>query len=226
TVNLTLSNPTGGATLGTPTSAVLTILDDDAAPKVSIDDVSLAEGNSSTTNLTFTVSLSTASGQTVSVNYTTADNTAQAGSDYQAANGVVTFAAGETSKQITVLVNGDTEVEPNETLVVNLYNLNNAGVGKATGTGTIVNDDSNASPSTVQLSQASYSVQEDLGVMTVTVTRTGDTSATASVDYTTVDGSAKQKADFEYVAGTLSFGPGETSKTFQILLNEDIYVEG
>jgi hypothetical protein len=78
--------------------------------------VSLAEGNSSTTNLTFTVSLSTASGQTVSVNYTTADNTAQAGSDYQAANGVVTFAAGETSKQITVLVNGDTEVEPNETL--------------------------------------------------------------------------------------------------------------
>jgi hypothetical protein len=45
--------------------------------------------------------------------------------------------------------------------------LNNAGVGKATGTGTIVNDDSNASTSTVQLSQASYSVQEDLGVMTV-----------------------------------------------------------
>ena len=81
-------------------------MDDDPAPKVSIDDISSAEGNTGTKNFTFTVSLSTASGQTVSVNYTTADNTAQQGSDYQAANDVVSFAPGETSKQITVFVIG------------------------------------------------------------------------------------------------------------------------
>jgi len=70
-------------------------VDDDPAPKVSIDDVSSAEGNTGTKNFTFTVSLSTA-----------ADNTAQQGSDYQAANDVVSFAPGETSKQITVFVIG------------------------------------------------------------------------------------------------------------------------
>ncbi len=225
TINLTLTNPTGGAALGSQASASLTIVDDDPAPKVSIDDVSNAEGNNGTTNFIFTVSLDAASGQQVSVNYTTADNTAQSGTDYQAANDIVTFAPGETSKQITVLVNGDTQVESNETFVVNLYNLNNASVGKFTGIGSIVNDDSNSPAPAIQFSQTSYAVQEDLGAITVTVTRSGDTAAAASVDYTTGDGSAAQKTDFEYAAGTLTFAPGETSKTFIVLVNEDAYVE-
>jgi hypothetical protein len=226
TVLLGLGNPGGGATLGSPASAVLTIVDDDLPPKVSINDVSIAEGNSGTTDFTFTVSLAAASGQTVSVNYTTADNTAQAGSDYQAANAMLTFVPGETSKQITVAVNGDTQVESNETFVVNLYNLINCSVGKVTGVGTIVNDDSNSSSATIQFSQGNYSVQEDLGAFTITVTRSGDTSGTSSVDYQTGDGTATQKADFEYAAGTLTFAPGESSKTVQLLLNEDMYVEG
>jgi parallel beta-helix repeat protein len=226
TVNLSLSNPTGGATLGNPSSAVLTILDDDPPPKVSIDDFSVAEGNSGIADFTFTVSLAAASGQTVSVNYTTTDVTAQAGSDYQAANAMVTFGPGETSKKIIISVNGDTQAEPNETFAVNLYNLINASVGKVTGIGTIMDDDSNSSAPTIQFDQSSYSVQEDLGAFTITVTRTGDTSAPASVDYKTVDGSASQKADFEYAAGTLTFAANESSKTIQLLLNEDMYVEG
>jgi len=226
TVSLVLSNPAGGASLGSPNSAVLTIVDNDAEPKISIDDVTAAEGNSGTTGFTFTVSLSAASGQTVSVNYTTADNTAQAGSDYQAVNGVVTFAPGEISKQFTVLVNGDTQVEPNENFLVNLYNPVNLSAGKFTGVGTIVNDDSNSPTTTVQFSPVSYSVPEDLGALTVTVTRTGDTSAATSVDYMTTDGSAAQKADFEFAAGTLTFAPGETSKTITVLINEDMFSEG
>src|SRR5215831_9450829 len=224
TVLLTLSNPGGGATLGNP-SAVLTIVDDDLPPKVSINDVSISEGDSGTTDFTFTVTLAAASAQTVSVNYTTADNTAQAGSDYQSANAMLTFVPGETSKQLTVVVNGDTQVEANETFVVNLYNLINCSVGKVTGIGTILNDDSNSS-STIQFAQGNYSVQEDLGAFTITVSRSGDTSGTSSVDYQTVDGTATQKGDFEYTAGTLTFAPGETSKTVQILLNEDMFVEG
>jgi Calx-beta domain-containing protein/uncharacterized protein DUF4214 len=200
----------------TPTPAAL----------VSISDVDQVEGNSGTTSFTFTVSLSATSSQTVSVTYTTADAMAQAGSDFQAANGVLTFAPGETSKQITVLVNGDNQVEPNETFLVNLYNLINAGAGKVTGTGTILNDDAISPTTALQFAQPSYSVQEDLGVLTVTVIRTGDTSVATTVDYRTVDGSAIQKADFEYSAGTLIFAPGETGKTLQILLNEDMYLEG
>jgi hypothetical protein len=226
TISLTLSNPGGGATLGGTSNATVTISDDDPAPKVSIDDVSIAEGNSGTTSFVFTISLDAASGQTVSVNYTTADNTAVEASDYQAANGMVTFAPGETSKQITVLVNGDTQVESNETFAVNLYNLGNASVGKVSGLGSIVNDDSTSSTPTIQFSQAAYSVAEELGPLTITIIRSGDTSGAAAVDYTTADGSATQKADFEYAAGTLNFAAGETSKTLTLLVNEDMISEG
>src|SRR5207253_2176325 len=124
---------------------------------------------SGTTSFNFTVTLYAASSQNVSINYTTLDGSAQAGSDYQAANGVVTFAPGETSKPVSVIVTGDTQVEPNETFVVNLYNLINASVGKVTGVGTILNDDS-ATP-TLQFSASNYNVQENLTALTVTVTR-------------------------------------------------------
>ena len=70
----------------------------------------LHEGNSGTTPAVFTVSLSSASAQTITVNYATADGSAQAGRDYQAATGSLTFNPGETTKTVTVLVNGDTDL--------------------------------------------------------------------------------------------------------------------
>jgi CSLREA domain-containing protein len=225
TVSITLSNATGGATIGNPASAVLTITDNDPAPSLSINDVSQAEGNSGTTNFNFTVTLSAASGQTVSVNYATANGTAQAGSDYLSVNGLLTFTPGQTSKPVTVQVNGDTQFEPNETFFVNLSNATNATIGKSQGTGTIVNDDA-VPPPTVQFSQASTTVQEDLTAITVTVTRSGDTSGASSVEYQSVDGTATQKGDFEYAAGTLNFAAGDTSKSFQVLINEDMFAEG
>ena len=88
----------------------------------------------------------------------------------------------------------------------------------------IINDDASGGP-TVQFSQANYSVQEDLGALTITVTRS-DASGSASVDYATADGTATQKSDYEIATGTLSFVPGEASKTFQVLINEDMYIEG
>ncbi|MGQ5341320.1 putative Ig domain-containing protein [Xanthomonas arboricola] len=118
-----------------------TIVNDDALPALSIDDVSVNEGNSGTTTATFTVSLSAASGQTVSVNYTTADGTATAGSDYVARSGTLTFAPGVTAQGVAITVNGDTAVEPSETFSVGLSGASNASIARATGTGTIVNDD-------------------------------------------------------------------------------------
>ena len=118
-----------------------TIVNDDALPALSIDDVSVNEGNSGTTTATFTVSLSAASGQTVSVNYITADGTATAGSDYAARSGTLTFAPGVTTQGVAITVNGDTAVEPNETFSVGLSGASNASIARATGTGTIVNDD-------------------------------------------------------------------------------------
>ena len=82
--------------------------------------MTVTEGNTGTVNATFTLTLSPAYGQPMTVHYATANGTATAGSDYTAASGDVTFAAGQTSKTITVAVLGDRLAEPNETFVVNL----------------------------------------------------------------------------------------------------------
>ena len=100
------------------------------------------EGNSGTTAFVFTVSLSNASAQPITVNFATADGSATlADSDYQSASGTVTFAPGQTSQTVTVLVNGDTKFEADETFSVNLSGATNATIADATGLGTIRNDD-------------------------------------------------------------------------------------
>ncbi|WP_425520158.1 putative Ig domain-containing protein [Xanthomonas cannabis] len=134
-----VSNVTGAAVADAQGQG--TIVNDDAQPALSIDDVSVIEGNSGTTTATFTVSLSAASGQTVTVNYATADGTANAGSDYAPRSGTLTFAPGVTAQGVAVTVNGDTAVEPNETFSVALSGASNATIARATGTATITNDD-------------------------------------------------------------------------------------
>jgi hypothetical protein len=79
---------------------------------------------------------------------------------------------------------------------------------------------------TLQFSAGNYMAQEELTALAITVTRSGDSSGFATVDYWTNDTAANQKSDYEYAAGHLKFAPGETSKTFLLLLNEDMYVEG
>ena len=118
-----------------------------ALPTLSINSVAAAEGNAGTSTLTFTVTLSAASAQTVTVNYATASGTATAGSDFNAASGVLTFAAGVTTQPIPITLIGDTAVEANETFVVNLSAPTNATLASTQGTGTITNDDGAAPPS-------------------------------------------------------------------------------
>ena len=95
--------------------------------------MTVTEGNSGNVNATFDVSLSTASGLAASVNYATADGTATAPADYAATSGTVNFAAGETTKQVTVLVHGDTLDEANETFTLNLSNPSNVTIADGTG---------------------------------------------------------------------------------------------
>jgi hypothetical protein len=194
-------------------------------PGVSISDVSKSEGNQGSTNFDFAVTLSSAPILQVTVSYLTASGSATSGVDFQPISGVLIFKPGETNKTVSVPVNGDTQVELNETFFVQLSNPVNATLSKAQGTGTIVNDDSVAPP-TVQFNAVAYAVQEDLTAATITVMRSGDTSGTTTVDYTTADGTATQKGDYELTSGTLIFVPGDTTKTFSVLINEDSYVEG
>ncbi len=108
---------------------------------LAISDVSIVEGNAGTTMAQFTVSLSDGGSQTVSVNYATADGTATAGSDYVSVSGMLTFAPGETSKTVTVLVNGDVLQEGPETFFVNLSSPSNALIADSQGVATIRDDD-------------------------------------------------------------------------------------
>jgi hypothetical protein len=116
------------------------ILDDE--PRISINSVSKKEGNGGTTQFTFTISLSAAYDQPVAVNYSTANGTATAGADYQAKSGTVTFAPGQTTQTITIVVYADKAVESNETFFVNLSSpSSNVFFLAPQGTGTILDDD-------------------------------------------------------------------------------------
>jgi glucose/arabinose dehydrogenase len=108
---------------------------------LSINDVTVTEGNSGTTNAIFTVTRSGSTSPSVTVSYATANGTAMAGSDYVATAGSLTLSPGVTTGTIIVAVNGDSTVEANETFVVNLSNPAGATLARAQGRGTIVNDD-------------------------------------------------------------------------------------
>ena len=118
-----------------------TITNDDPLPSLSINDVTVTEGNSGTVNAVFTVTLSAASGQTVGVNYATADGTATQPADYTSTSGSLTFTPGQTTRTITVPVIGETVPEANETFFVNLSGATNATISDNQGLGAITNDD-------------------------------------------------------------------------------------
>jgi len=156
TFTVQLKSPSG-ATLAR-TTGIATILDDDAgtppppppppppAPSVSVGNIVVAEGNSGTTTARFTVTLSAAATGPITVAYTTADNTAMAGSDYLARSGTLSFAAGEQTKTIDVPVVGDTQVELNETFALRLTSATGATIATSQATGTITNDDAPPPP--------------------------------------------------------------------------------
>jgi subtilisin-like proprotein convertase family protein len=141
TINLRLLNPTGGTTLGSQQTATYTILNDDPEPTLSINDVTLTEGNFGIQNLLFTVNLSQPRDQAVTVNYATANNTAVAGDDYTATNGTLTFNPGVTTQTIAVPIVGNLLSENNETFFMNLTNPTNATIADNQGIGAIANDD-------------------------------------------------------------------------------------
>ena len=144
TFRVTLSNATGASIADATADG--TILDDDPLPLLGIGDASSAEGNSATRAVTLTVTLAPASGRTVTVGYATGGGTAASGTDFNSASGTLTFAAGQTSRPITVNVRGDTAAEADETVLVTLGSPTSAAILDAQGVVTITNDDSGTPP--------------------------------------------------------------------------------
>jgi hypothetical protein len=216
-VNLTLSVPSN-AILGTPASASLRIDDNDPLPTVQFSGPTYSVVESAGI-ATITVSLSEPSGRIVSVDYTASDGTATAGSDYTAVFGRVDIPALQTSGIFTVPILPDSDVEADETVNLSLSGPSNASLGaQSSATLTIGDDDA---PPTVQFSAAAYSVGESDGSATVTVSLSGPSEQTVTVNYATSNGTATAGADYTAANGTLTFNPGQTSQTFSVSILPD-----
>jgi glucose/arabinose dehydrogenase len=188
------------------------------AVTMAIANSSVFEGNSATTNAVFTVTLSAASAAPVSASWTTANGSAKAGTDYTGATGSVSFPAGVTSRTVTVAVHGDASIEGNEIFYVDLSAPSGATLADARAVGTIRNDDG---PGTLSFSAASYQKPENGGSATVIVSRSGGLAGGMSVWYLTSNGTASAGSDYAATSGTLSFGAGVTSLSFQVPVTND-----
>ena len=184
----------------------------------------LAIGNASVTeggSLTFTVTRSGNTSSAVSASYATASGSAISGSDFTAGSGTVSFAVNQTTATISVATIDDTAVESAETLSVTLFAPSSgATINTATGTGTI-NDNDSAPPTYLVISDASALEGYNL---TFTVTRSGNTTGTTTVNYATAPGTAATN-DYTGVSGTLTFAPGEAAKTINVFAKTDIRAE-
>ncbi|NJN49791.1 MAG: DUF4347 domain-containing protein, partial [Alkalinema sp. RL_2_19] len=154
------------------------------------------------------------------VDYVTNEDTAKRGSDFVNRTGTLTFAAGETSKNVAIAIVNDNVSEPTESFGFAILGATGAALGtKRTVSVTILDDD--AANSTFAFSQPDYSLKEDGGQATITVSRSGSTTGAATVKYATSNGTARSGSDYTAASGTLSFAAGQTSKTFTVSITND-----
>ncbi len=192
------------------------------AADLSINNVSVVEPSSGNTNAVFTVTLSEASSQPVTVNYNTTDGVAVAGADYTAESGTLTFAPGTTSQTVSIPVLGGETVPANDTFSVNLSNPTGAAIAPngGVGTGTIL------SASALSINDVTV-VEGTSGTTNAVFTVTLDPpniEEPVTVDYSTQDGTAKAGVDYEAVSGTLTFAPDQTSQNILVpIINGTTY---
>ena len=211
------------ATIGDGTGLATVTNDDVVVPQVSVNDVTVAEGNAGTTTATFTVTLSAATTQSVSVAVATADGTATGGSDFTAASGTLTFAPGTTTQAVIVNVFGDTLVEATETFAIVLSSPANATIANGSGLGTISNDDA-----TPTLSIGNATVTEGNAGATVasfTVSASAASAWPVSVAYASGGATATAGVDFTATSGTLTIPAGVTTGTITVPVLGDVLDE-
>ena len=196
-----------------------TIVDDELAPVVSINDAAMTEGEVGTSTLSFTVELSRPGAVPATVDWATSDGTASQPSDYLSAASTVTFPAGDVSEPVDVTINGDAVFEFDETFVVDLSNPVDATMGDPQGEGTISNDD--ASPS-IAITDDSVS-EGNAGSATATfdVTLSEPSGAQATVEWATADGTALAGPDYVAGSGTVSFAVGDVTESLSVTVNGD-----
>jgi Calx-beta domain-containing protein len=220
TFTLTLGNPQGGAALAAPFVATVTIVDDEPAIQLSAGDYVGKEGLASVITLLRSGPLTAPA----TVTFTANPGTATPGLDFTPVSTLVTFAANQASKTVSVPVLNNTLVQGNRTVLLGLSAPTGAELGtRATAVLTIPEDDQGG---LIKLSAAAYTVAETTASVLVTILRTGTNLAgNVSVAYTTGNGSASAGLDYTATTGVVTFNPGQTSQTVRIPILNDTLVE-
>ncbi|MEO8196995.1 MAG: beta-propeller fold lactonase family protein [Thermoanaerobaculia bacterium] len=187
-------------------------------PTLSIGDLSLYEGNAGTTAFAFTVTMSAPLGQDVTFDWGTAPGTATSGIDYVSvpANTVATIGAGNTTTTLTVLVNGETFQEDNETFLVNLSNVSaNATIFDGQAVGTILDDDRPPAISIADVQVLEGDAGTTAAVFQLTTTR--PIAQAVTVNFATANGTATTaNNDYQSAAGVATFAPSTTSTSVTV----------
>jgi hypothetical protein len=218
--------------LGTPVNALIgrafaraSIIDNDGpsgTPRVSVGDVVVDEADRTAR---FVVTLDRPSTGTVSMNFATADGTAQSGADFTAAAGALSFAPGETAKTISVALANDTQAESAEWFALNLSGFVNATSLDPSAIATIFgNDGPVLSQPSIHIDDVTVDETQDFADLIVRLSAPGN--APVSVRYATSNDVARYGSDYSYLDGTLNFAVGETVKTVRVTLLDDTTVEG
>jgi hypothetical protein len=224
TVNLSLSSPTGGATLGTQSTAVLTITDDDVAGVIAFSSPTFTVLENAGLALIRVSRTGTAGG--VTVDFTTADGTASAPADYTATSQTLAFAPGETNKTIAIPIAAHDGREGNETVQLVLSNpTGRASLGTGQAVLTIVDSDTGAM---VAFGASKFTVAENVagGTASIKLVRTGSVLAGQSVLVSTTGGSATAGVDYTAVNQTVTFAAGQTTATVAVPIVNNLDIVG
>ena len=220
---LIVSDFDAGSTVGTLSSRIVTIVDEDPPPFVDVADVTVIEGNSGSTLVAFTATLSAPSGRTVIFAASTASGTALSGTDFHGFSLTgVTIAPGTLSQQLMVVIVGDATFEDDETVLLNLSAPVNVTLARTQATMTIQNDDPQP---TISIGDATLSEGAPQMGMHFFVRLTNPSSKTITVQYATADGTAKAGSDYVAQSGTLTFVPGATVALITVQQIKDSIVE-
>jgi hypothetical protein len=215
TIIIDVSSVSGGSATENGTQQVtISLVEDDSGPALSINDVTTSDESAS--NATFTITSSVISASNMTVDWTTSNGTATAGSDYTAGSGTATITAGQTTTTINVGILADTLDETNETVTITLSNATLATISDSTGTLTITDDDT--APS---ISIANVSAAENASTATMTATIDAASGKDVTFDYATSDGTATAGSDYTAGSGSLTISAGQTTKTFTVPITDD-----
>ena len=216
------------ALTGTAVKATFTILNDDVndhLPLVVIDDLKVTELTGTSLQARLRVALTAAATAPISVKYKTVAGTATPGRDYTEVEGTITFNTGEFLKEAVIDIAGDPDVEPDEQLQVTLFAPTGMKISRGTATLTIVDDDRQSGPLTVSMRDVTVTEKNWRQTVNMTIALSREPRESVVVHYTTRDGTAVNRLDFQSTSGAVGFLGDRTTTTISLEIEGDLRFE-